>query len=398
MLNSKIKFFSVDVHQTLWTSIIIISLATLSGCESLNTKDSSGGVGDYRATETALSQSLEMPPNLIAPSQQKDEFYRIVDGNYSGVTEANIIPSYQAKGLSIESNLGERWLEMDTVDADKVWQGLGVFVKSMGFNVKSARRDIGVIETNFAPRKELVPLDNQGPLTKLLNSWRSEFAVGAFDRLIVRVEMDIVLNKTRVYFYHSTLFSTVDAEGDTTLGNAKIRPSNPYFEAEALYQAMIFFGAVQADALQQIEMTENRIELTQGRMAFDGLKLKATLEESWTYFKAMLYRMNWSIDKMDADNYQAWVKLPEAVRKDSSLVSKLAFWRDSDSFVLPEIVKFSLTASDEKLAKLEGSKLSVLQVRALEEEVPLDEAQRKRIFEQLGLIEKNNTKEPSESN
>ncbi|BBP43436.1 outer membrane protein assembly factor BamC [Thiosulfativibrio zosterae] len=381
--------YSLTSHKTLWTSCVLSALLALSGCESLNSKDASGSEGDYRSTESSLSQSLEMPPNLIAPNFQKDEFYKIIDS--ASTEETNLIPSYQAKGLAVKSNLGERWLEMDTVDGDKVWTGLEAFLNSMGFSIKSARKDIGVIETNFTPRKELVPLDDQGPLTKLLNSWRSEFAEGAYDRLIARVEMDAQTQKTRVYFYHANIFSGVDADGDTTLGNSKIRPSNPFFEAEALYQAMIFFGAVQADALQQIEMTENRMELTQGT-AFDGLKLKAGLEESWTYFKAMTYRVNWSIEKMDADNHQAWLKLPDEIRKDTSLTSKLAFWRDKDSMVLPEIIKFSLTPiEDAKTGQPIDPPMSLLQARSLDEEVPLDEAARKLVFERLGLLNTKNS-------
>lgn len=399
MLNSKTQLFSLESQQTRWTPIILVSLMAISGCSSLNTGDSSGGDGDYRTTEASLSKALEIPPNLIAPRQQKDDFYRIVDRTKGEAKVAEIIPTYQAKGLLVKSDLGERWLEMDTMDAEKVWLGLATFVKTMGFDVKSARRDVGLIETDFIPRKNIVPIDNLGTLTKLLNSWRTEFATGAFDRLIVRVEMDETTNKTRVYFYHSSIYSSMDAQDDTPLGNSKIRPSNPYFEAEALYQAMIFFGAIQADALQQIEMTENRIELTQDRTAFDGLKFKAGQEESWTYFKSMVYRMNWSIERMDANNYQAWVKLPDEVRKDTSITSRLAFWRDTQSLVLPEMVRFSLTAFEAaKGEPVSAENLTLLQVRSLEGETPLDEAQRKSIFQQLGLLNKATVQESVESN
>lgn len=382
------RIFQRNKAMPLFYGAALCSLVGLSGCESLNTQDSVGGTGDYRQTESSLSQSLEIPPNLISPSAQQDEFYRIVDSG-TAITEASIVPAYHAKGLAVKANLGERWLEMDTVDSDKVWQGLSVFLKSMGFSIKSSRRDIGVIETNYIPRKELVPLDGQGPLTKLLNSWRPEFAQGAYDRLIARVETDVVQQKTRVYFYHANIFSSMDAEGDTTAGNSKIRPSNGLFEAEALYQAMIFFGSSQSDALQQIEMTENRMALTQGKTAFDGLKLKANVEESWTYLKSMIYRANWMIDRMDPNIHQAWVKLPTEARKDSSITSKLAFWRDSDTLVLPEVVQFSLTpVEDEKTGKLAEPAMTIMKVRSLEESVPLDEQRREAVFEKLGLLEK----------
>lgn len=370
-------------------SILSLSILALNGCSSLNTEDASSMNGDYRETNGTLSKNLEIPPNLISPVVGADAFYTVL-----GTVEAektNSIPSYQAKGLRIQSNLTERWLEMDTEDSQRVWTGVQTYLKSLGMPIEEARKDIGVIKTEFVPRKEIVPLDDQGPLTKLLNSWRTEFADGAYDRLIARVETDDAAGKTRVYFHHYMLYTapvgefergTEDAED--IIGKLSIKPYNPLFEAEALYQAMIFFGADQANAVQQIQITENRMEMVEGT-AFDGVKLKANLEESWGYLKAMVYRADWTIDKVDPDNYQAWLKVPDEMREEKGFFSKMAFWRDDDAKVVPEVVRFDLKAVENEVGDPVKPAMSVLTVRSLEDDEPLNEKQREYLFELLGF-------------
>ncbi len=361
--------------------LLLSSLLALSGCASLNLDDASDG--NFRDTEREIAGKLAMPPNLISPAQLQDRFYTAISGTEQIVVEH--IPTYQAQGLQIKSNLTERWLEMDTVNSQEVWLGVQKFLTSFGMQVKEARKDIGIITTEFTPRKELVPLDSMGPITRLLNAWRAEFATGAYDRLTARVETNIAQGVTRVYFYHYVIFTATDADGDTVLGNARIKPFNPLFEAEALYQAMIFFGAGQADALQQIKITEYRMEMVEGT-AFAGVKLRANLNESWTYLKSMLFRANWLLEKADINNYQAWVKVPEQARQEPTIASRLAFWRDEDERNVPERIKFRLELLEDDSGNPVVPVTTVLTVSSLEGDIPLNEKNREYIFNKLGFI------------
>ncbi len=362
-------------------SLFLIGVLALSGCASLNIGDSDE---DFRDTEGGIAQKLEMPPNLISPARTNDRFHAIIADGKSEQVVNQVIPTYQATGLRIESNLSERWLEIDTLNSQQIWLGVNQFLASLGMEVKEARQDIGIIRTEFTPRKELVPLDSLGPITRILNSWRSEFAVGAYDRLIARVETDVEQEKTRVFFRHSAIFTSTDASDETILGNARIQPYNPVFEAEILYQAMIFFGATQLDALQQIAMTEYRMEVIDGT-AFAGIKMRAGLNESWTYLQAMLQRANWHLDKTDVNNYQVWVNVPAQAREEATLVSRLAFWRDGNEKHLPKIVKFDLKSAEDDAGNLVVPTTTILTVSSLEGDTPLNESNREYIFDQLGF-------------
>lgn len=344
---------------------------------------------DYRKTEKSLSVSLETPPNLLLPAQKKDSFEGALKKTEKSVAEQHYeyIPTYRADHLQMKSNLNERWLEIEGISSEQVWEGIQAFFVSLGMPVKETRKDIGVIRTEFTPRKELVPLDDQGPLTRLLNSWRPELAEGAYDRLIARVESG-KKQVTRVYFYHYMVFDLSLAESDPaamTVGeNWQIKPFNPAIEAEALYQAMIFFGSSQADALKNLEMVENQIELADDESEFDGFKIKANSAKTWAYFKGMLYRADWHLETLKNAEKKVWVQVPESARKESSFVSKLAFWKSTDSKkYLPKQVEFTVT-------EITGSNTSysLLRVQSAGGAEPLTAEKKKYIFQLLGLFAK----------
>ena len=360
--------------------ILSFSLIGLSGCSSLSSLMGDEET-DYRATETQLSKNLEMPPNLFHPSTKQSQMEVVFQTPTTPSEQKSTIPTYQVDGVSIQSNLSERWLELDTVNSDQVWQGIKRFLASMGMSVEEERKDIGIIKTDYTKRTALVPLDEVGPLTKLLNSWRPELAEGIFDRFVVRVETDVDSNKTRVYFSHHMLYSP-----DTNLeinGSERwlIKPYSPMMEAEALYQSMIFFGSTSELALAQLKITGKMSELFEGEQFLEGLILHANLAKSWGYIQAMVYRADWQVLETKSATNQMFIKVPEASRGDSSILSKLAFWRtDEDQVELPETVLLTLTTDPQDANR------SLLTASVKEGGTPLNEVQTKALFEKLGLL------------
>jgi len=367
-------------------SVLALSIANvLTGCSSLNTNDAAYHKGNYRETQIELTKALEVPPNLISPVQTNVNFYNIVGKHKAN--PSNTIPSFSAKGLKINSNLGQSWLEVDSTDSQQVWKGVQLFLNSIGMKIKEKRPDTGFITTEFLPRKEIVPMDGQGPLTKLFNSFRTEYATGAYDRITAHVVTDKAQGKIRVYFYDSMIFTSEDAEGDTSMGNSRIEPYSPLVEAQTLYKAMIFFGASQDKALQQIEMAEHRVEIVEGT-EFDGIQLKANMEESWDFFKAMVYRAGWTIAKTKENEHIAWVDVPKSARTEESLTNALAFWKDASEKSIPNQLIFTLnTAINAKKEPLNPAQ-TLLMVKSPEGDRPLTEAKRYYIFNQLGFIKK----------
>jgi len=360
--------------------VLSFSLVGLSGCSSLSSFMGDDEV-DYRTNETQLSKNLEMPPNLFHPSTKQAQMEVVFQNQTDTVAQKSTIPTYQMTGVSIQSNLSERWLELDTANSDVVWQGIKRFLWSLGMQVAEERKDIGIMKTAFTQRSELTPQDNVGVLTKLFNSWRPELAEGIYDRFVARIETNASTEKTRVYFHHHMMYSAdtnAEVSGDDRW---RLKPYNPLFEAEALYQAMIFFGSNSEVALAQLKVTGQMSEVFEGEQELEGLILHANLAQSWSYLQAMVYRADWQVEENLVATNEMWVKVPELERGEASLLSRLAFWSSENHQVqLPERVLLKLGV-DEK-----DSNRSLLVAKVKEGETPLNEERRKALFERLGLL------------
>ena len=187
--------------------------------------------------------------------------------------------------------------------------------------------------------------------------------------------------KTRVYFHHHMLFSPDSNLGVGGEEKWRIKPYNPLFEAEALYQAMIFFGSTSDVALAQLKVTGKMTEEFNGQQELAGLVLHANMDQSWSYLQAMIYRADWQVDESDKVKRQLLVKVPDEARKDDSFLGKLAFWKDdADKVQLPKVVVLQLEADEQDASR------TYLTAKAQEDDVPLNEEKRKYLFKRLGLL------------
>jgi len=365
------------------TFVLTTAVATLSlsGCSTIS--NMFGTDGSYRDSEGKLVKKLEMPPNLFNPAKPQTEMslalQKAEQDALAGQDKYDFIPNFKAQGVAINSNLSERWMEIDSSNSEQVWSSLKRFFISKGFAVETERKDIGVMKTDYLARTSLVPLDDVGPITKMLNSWRPELADGVYDKFTARVETDVAAGKVKVFINHSELYSPDANEAREIDRQWRIKPYSPVMEAEALYQAMIFFGSSSETALAQLKITEQNVEVVEGE-ELEGLAFRTTTEQAWSYLQAMIYRAAWSIDNVKASHNELWVQVPKSVREDDSFLSSLAFWRDSGKKALPETVRLKLTQSETESDKV------ILTTSAPEGAAPLNEQQRRYIFESLGLL------------
>ncbi|WP_127470971.1 outer membrane protein assembly factor BamC [Thiomicrorhabdus aquaedulcis] len=367
------------------TLVISTSLAvmSLSGCSTLS--NLFGSDDNYRDSEGKIVQNLEMPPNLFNPAKPKNDIQvALQNAGQDALAQKDAydhIPNFKADGIAIQSNLSERWLELDSVNSEEVWSGLKRYFMNSGFAIEEERKDIGVMKTDYQQRSELVPLDDVGPITRMLNSWRPELADGVYDKYTARLETDTAAGKTRVYFSHSMLYSPDANEARNLNEGWKIKPYSPVMEAQALYQAMVFFGSTSEKALAALKVTENMVEVVDGE-ELQGLTLRANLDSSWGYLQAMIYRANWQMDKVRKDSMQMWVQVPKTVKKEDSMLSKLAFWRDSGEKDLPDVIVLQLAKSKNDAEK------TLLNIQSAEGSTPLNAQQRRYVLESLGLLTK----------
>lgn len=361
----------------------IIGSVSLSGCSTIG--NLFGSDDSYRSQQGAMVADLEMPPNLFNPARaQNASTLAMLDAERRALAAKNnansgTIPTFQAEGLAIKSNLSERWLEVDSKDAQNVWNQLQRFFNSQGFRIEEARKDIGIMKTAFLSREQIVPTDDQGPITKLLNSWRDQYADGVYDKFTARLEGVPDQSKVKIYFAHHMMYS---GEANQVIGGADawtLKPSNPVMEAEALYQAMVFFGSTPEQAMTQLAATENRVEILDGE-EFTGLKVNAGYQETWNYLQTSVYRAGWDLGKVNQSQGVLEVKVPESARNETSFISSLAFWRSKSKTEIPETILIVVSS--------ESAEVTNLSAKAPEGESMLTAEQRRYIFESIGLLTK----------
>ncbi|CAN8139346.1 outer membrane protein assembly factor BamC [uncultured Thiomicrorhabdus sp.] len=369
--------------KTVLASTLAMTFGTLglSGCSTLN--NMFGSDDSYRDTETKTVKNLEMPPNLFNPGKADSQFAPALQDAQNALAKqqaSDTIPTFQANGLAIKADLSNRWLELKTINSEDAWRGIQRYFTNAGFQIAEARKDIGIIKTDYLPREEVAPTSKEdGPLTRLFNSWRPELAKGAYDKFIARVETDKAAGVTRVYINHNEMVAPGDRNENLNDGNWYVRPYSPVLEAQALYQAMVFFGSSSEQALAQLESTQNMVETLDGE-EFNGLKFKAGMDESWSYLQAMVYRAGWNVHTASKGNGTMQVDIPEDIREQEGILSSLAFWRDRSKTDLPQRVVLKLAAEDD------GT--TIFTASALEGEEPLTALQRKYLSESLGLLAK----------
>lgn len=354
--------------------IAALSVLSLSGCSSLSksfgSSDAISNQDNYRVTQDALISPLELPPGFQNPNRNMDLTNRQLMGQLNDKMMRKDIPTYQVDGLSIASNLSERWLHVDKVNSDDLWERLQRFLVAQGFSVEESRKDVGLIRTAYVARKEVVPKSEMSFLTRILNSWREETAKGAMDRLTLRVETD-KQGGANVYLRHSMILA--DFDGD--INNWRSRPYHPVFEAEMLYQSMVFLGASMNNAVAQVAATEKRLEMSLDG-EFAGLSLKAGMEESWQFILSLADRSGFTVVNTDKANGVMTLKLKsDATQAEKGFFSRL-FTSDAD-----EISQVALKFKANSTLKTTDVTVETLDNRALSAQ------ERKSIFQRMGAIE-----------
>ena len=357
-------------HASLLALLIAATLGT-TGCSNFSKAfgygDSVAQTDNYRVTQDALINPLELPPGFQNPSRNMDATNRQLMGQINDKLK-NDIPSLRVAGMGVQSNLSERWLHIEKADANDIWDRLQKFLITQGFGIEEARKDIGLIKTQFLARKDVVPKAEMGFLTRVLNAWRAETAQGALDRLTLRVNTD-GKGGLDVFFRHNMLI-----EADTTgVGNWRSRPYHPEFEAEMLYQALIYLGANKDQAQTQVASSVKTLESSING-EFYGLTLEAGMEESWQHILSRADRANFSIQTQDRVNGVMTIKMPQQAKAEKGFFANLF---SGDDKTLPSSITLKLTPAA-------SGKTDVVPT-AIDEQA-LTAEQRKQLFQQLGLL------------
>lgn len=301
-------------HPTTLALGATLSVALLtSGCSALDNA-LSGDKVDYK-TSGAKTVRLDVPPDLSQlPGQTR--YGQISTGPVSASSLARdtaraeaavapgaaVAPSTQGV-VKLERQGQTRWLAV-ALPPEKVWDETEAFWDEMGFELTTNRRDIGLMETNWAENRRKVP---EGGIRNLLGRvFEALYDSGERDQYRTRIER-AANGTTEVYITHRGMTEEyVDARKEQTTWKA--RPSNPDLEAEMLSRLMARLGAPkEAVAAAKAEAAQPATSVAESKSAAiaaldasgTGLSVEADFDTSWRRVGLALDRSGFTVENRD---------------------------------------------------------------------------------------------------
>lgn len=327
-------------------SIVIPAAAMLllAGCGSFNVLDRKV---DYRSTGTV--PSLEVPPDLTTPAF--DDRYRsdrpgsaTASGLAAGAQPARsgILPV--AESAHVERAGTQRWLVVKGTP-EATWNMVREFWVTNGFTMALERPDIGIMETDWAENKGLLPQNwfrrQLGRVVDIV------YDTGERDRFRTRIERGDQPGTVEVFISHRGMMEVPTKAGQGGSGGGmdyqwKPKEPSPELEAEMLQRLLVRVGmpepAAQTAMNKPVETTAARITKPDGlpTIAFDD-----PFDRAWRRVGLALDRVGFTVVDRDRAKGLYFVRYVDAdgspsSKKDESWLSKLAFWRSEDTSHLQE--------------------------------------------------------------
>jgi outer membrane protein assembly factor BamC len=311
--------------------------AGLAACGSFNLLPNRKA--DYQST--ASVPSLEVPPDLTLPAF--DDRYRDRPGSAtaSGLAASNqpartgILPSSDT--ARVERAGTQRWLVVQGTP-DAVWTMARDFWVSNGFTMALERPDIGIMETDWAENKALLP---QNWLRRQLGRVIDMvYDTGERDRFRTRIERGTVPGTVEVFISNRGMMEvpTKKSAQDPVDFQWKMKEPNPELEAEMLQRLLVRFGTPEQTAVAAVAKPPE-VSLAKVEKAPDGLPQLAfddPFDRAWRRVGLALDRVGFTVVDRDRQKGMYFVRYVDpdgspSSKKDDSWLSKLAFWKSEDT-------------------------------------------------------------------
>ena len=231
--------------------VVAIALISMTACSG-NKKDLPKL--DYQ-TQTRKIVKLEVPPDLTNPDQ--GNLYQVPAG--SGAVRASDLSrrtsaAQQAansdvlksvKGVRLERDGNQRWVEVQGKSPAEIWSLLKAFWQENGLDIKTEEPGIGQMETEWAENRAKIPQDG---LRRLLDKvgLGGIYSTSERDKFIIRIEQGRN-GTTDIFFAHKGMKEVyADKKKDTTMWQPAA--NDPNLEAAFLARFMQYLGVDQQQA------------------------------------------------------------------------------------------------------------------------------------------------------
>ena len=314
---------------------LLLAVAFLSACSSIRSFMDPGNI-EYRGA--GQGPPLDVPPDLVTP--QGSERYTLPERSSSAQMLSDFNRDRAAAGdasprssnvLPVRENArierdGEfRWVVIKQ-PVEKVWPLLKDFWASQGFNLAVDSPQTGIMETEWAERRQKV--ENTGVRGMLSRMFGSSYSTGERDRYRTRLDR-LPDGSTEIYVSHRGMEEVVTGiQRDQSVWQA--RPNDPELEIEYLRRILTQFGtpreaiavagaanvagdanAAPAAGTQQAQRTR---VVTEADLA--KLQVDEGFDRAWREVGLVLDRVGFTVEDRDRSKGTYFVRYVDLDRRD----------------------------------------------------------------------------------
>ena len=302
----------------------------------------------YKTSRSA--PPLEIPPDLTSTSIRDALQIPGVDATYSQYASAEassatrgapaVLP--EIENARIERDADQRWLVV-AMKPEDAWPRIRDFWTAQGLALETEDPDIGLMETEWAARREPLPA---GVLKRAVQRISDAFYGLQFrDRYRTRIERGTEPDTTAVHISHrgaeqtfvgaETHAAQVEGLGETVW---QPRPNDPGLEAEMLSRLMIFLGLDEerADAIAAAGATPepSRARLVRADDGTTALVLDQGFSQAWRRTGLALDRAGLAVEDRDRSRGLFFVRYDvdgtSADDENKGWLSRLVFWGNDE--------------------------------------------------------------------
>ena len=336
-----------------WTVVLAFGVSLVTACSSTLEENIDKVLPKREATYKSSRSlpALEVPPDLS--SSTLNDSLRVPDAAAGTATLSQLNNSSQQQtGVAANSGVlpdlqnvrvarqgDKRWLVVSAPPA-QVWPRVRDFWLEQGFLLQTEDASIGIMETDWAEKREGISGGFiQGLLSKLNNAF---YGVSTRDKYRTRLERASDAGETEVFVSHrgaEEIVKSGAANNPNDEGSRAWQPvaADPELEAEMLSRMMVFFGVAKDTAHTRLADSPARSE--RANLQRDGggsvLRLQEQFSRAWRRTGLALDRVGFTVEDRDRSRGLYFVRYvdPDSglrAKGEKGFFSKLAFWNSDD--------------------------------------------------------------------
>lgn len=297
----------------------------------------------YKSSRTA--SPLEVPPDLTSASTGDSLEVPGIGATYSQYadgdgTRAAVAVLPEVDGVRLGRSGDERWL-VAVSEPEAVWPEIRDFWTGQGFTIETEEPAIGLMETNWAEKRDPLP---SGVIKRMMSQLSDAFyGVAVRDRYRTRIERGSE-GTTEIHVSHRGAELVLSGDENSYARREGFadrvwqpRPSDPGLEAEMLARLMVFLGTdeQQAEALLAADPArEPRARIVRDEGGAASLTLDEDFSRAWRRTGQALDRAGFTVEDRDRSRGLFFVRYadPEAGAEgeETGWLSRLKFWGGDD--------------------------------------------------------------------